>query len=279
MRQVVGAVALALTVACVKAPPVETPELPVETPDAWTTGEALAEEIRTEWWASFGDERLDAIVEEALENNYDLAAAAARLEQASADARIAAADLYPQLNATFNGSRRKQNFIGFPIPGGEDRVLSTTFTNLGVNLEASWEIDLWGRISAQSRASLASFQATAADLDAARLSLAGQTVKAWFAAAAASEQLRLAEATLESFRDSTDQVRERYEAGIRSPLDYRLSLANLAAAESNLYARRQQLDLAKRQIEGPARALSRGRAVDARFARAGACEPPGRYPG
>lgn len=249
MKRVVVIAALAFAVGCVKAPPVDNPELPVQPPDVWATSDAVGEGIPTEWWASFGDPGLDAVVVEALDNNYDLAAAAARLEQASADARIAAADLYPQLNATFNGLRRKQNFIGFPIPGGGDRVLSSTFTNLGVNLEASWEIDLWGRISAQSRASIANYQATAADLDAARLSLAGQTVKAWFAAAEASEQLRLAEATLESFRSSTNQVRGRYEAGIRSPLDYRLSLANLAAAESNLHLRRRQLDLSKRQLE------------------------------
>ena len=78
---------------------------------------------------------------------------------------------------------------------------------------------------------------------------AGLTVTAWFVVAEAVEQLRLAEATLASFRASADQVRERYEAGIRPSLDYRLSLANLKGAEANLYNRRQQLDLAKRQLE------------------------------
>ena len=193
--------------------------------------------------------KLDSVVAEALATNYDLAIAAARLEQASADAKVAAADLYPQVRANLSGARRKQNFIGFPIPGSESRVLSSTSTNFGLNVEASWEMDLWGRLSAQARASLASYQASAADVDGVRLSIAGRTVKAWFAAAEAVEQLRLAEATLASFQESTDQVRQRYQAGIRPSLDYRLSLANLAAAKANVFNRQQQLDLAKRQLE------------------------------
>ena len=234
---------------CVKAPPVETPELPVHAPEAWTTGAEVSSGVDPEWWTAFGDETLNRVVVEALETNYDLAVAAARLEQASADAKVAAADLYPQVRANLSGARRKQNFIGFPIPGSESRVLSSTSTNLGLNIEASWEVDLWGRLSAQARASLASYQASAADVDGARLSIAGRTVKAWFAAAEAIEQLRLAEATLASFQESTDQVRQRYQAGIRPSLDYRLSLANLAAAKANLFNRQQQLDLAKRQLE------------------------------
>ncbi len=234
---------------CVKAPPVETPELPVESPDVWTTSDEVAPELDPEWWKTFGDDKLNSVVAESLEANYDLAVASARLEQAAADAKVAAADLYPQVGATVSGARRKQNFIGFPIPGGEGRVLSSTSTNLGLSVQASWEVDLWGRISAQSRASLANYQATAAELDGARLSIAGRTVKAWFLAGEAIEQLRLADATLESFQGSTDQVRDRYEAGIRPSLDYRLSLANLAAAEANRVNWRQQLDLAKRQLE------------------------------
>jgi NodT family efflux transporter outer membrane factor (OMF) lipoprotein len=234
---------------CVKAPPVQTPELPVEPPEVWATSEGVSPELDPEWWKSFGDERLNRIVAEALDANYDLAVAAARLERAAADAKVAAADLYPRVRANLGGSRRKQNFIGFPIPGSEDRVLSSTATNVGLTVETSWEVDLWGRISAQSRASLTSYQASAAELDGARLSIAGRTVKAWFVAAEAVEQLRLAEATLASFQGSTDQVRDRYEAGIRPSLDYRLSLANLAAAEANRANWTQQLDLAKRQLE------------------------------
>ena len=66
---------------CVKAPPVETPELPVTAPEAWVTGEQVSSEIDPEWWKVFGDESLNAVVAEALETNYDLAIAAAHRRQ------------------------------------------------------------------------------------------------------------------------------------------------------------------------------------------------------
>ena len=236
-------------VSCIKTVPVEVPNVPLELPNVWTTKNTLESNFKVDWWTTFGDSRLNDLVEEAFQQNHDLAAAASRLEQAAATAQEAAAELYPQLRANIAGARRKQNFIGFPIPVNDGEVLSTTSTNLGVSLETSWEIDLWGRVSATARSSAASYQAMAAELDAARLSIAGQTVKAWFVVSKAVEQLRLSEATLNSFRESMYQVKKRYEAGVRSSLDYRLSQANLEAAEANLHERRQQLDFAIRQIE------------------------------
>ena len=236
-------------VSCIKTVPVESPNFPVEVPDTWTTKHRLESDFKVDWWTAFGNSHLNDLVEEAFQQNHDLAATAFRLEQAAATAQEAAAELYPQLRANIDGARRKQNFIGFPIPVNDGEVLSTTSTNLGVSLETSWEIDLWGRVSAAARSSAANYQAMAAELDAARLSIAGQTVKAWFALSKAAEQLHLSVATLNSFRESMYQVKERYEAGVRSSLDYRLSQANLETAEANLYERRQQLDLATRQIE------------------------------
>ena len=148
-----------------------------------------------------------------------------------------------------NSSRRKQNFIGFPIPGREGSVLSTISTNLGVSLDVSWEADLWGRLSAGSRAALADLQSAAADLRDAQLSIAGQTAKAYFATAEAFQQVALAAATVESFRTASEQARDRFERGLRPSLDLRLSLSSLAGAEALLQQRRQQLDATTRQLE------------------------------
>ena len=90
-----------------------------------------------------------------------------------------------------NGARRRQVFIGFPIPGGERQVLSSFSTNWGVSLNTSWEADLWGRLRADARAALADTQRSAADLRSVRQSIAGQTVKAWFAVAEGHQQLAL----------------------------------------------------------------------------------------
>jgi NodT family efflux transporter outer membrane factor (OMF) lipoprotein len=239
----------AFTAGCVKAPPVKAPGVDLDIPETWSKPSPPEPPIDSAWWSSFESAELSAVVERVLAQNFDLRAATARLDQALAAAKIAGADLWPSAGVGFDGSRRKQNFIGFPIPGQEERVLSTTATNLGVSLDVSWEVDLWGRLSARAKAGLADFQATSAELQGARLSLAAQAVKAWFAIAEARQQLALAEATVESWRASSEQVRDRFEEGIRPSLDLRLALANLAGAEALLEQRKLQLDSAVRQLE------------------------------
>lgn len=233
---------------CATAPLEDHPAL-ADVPAAWTARGDTGGRPAPAWWTDFGDPVLDDVVASTLQRNYDLRAAAARLDQALADSRIAGADLQPRLQVGLNGSQRKQNFIGFPIPGAEDRVLSSVFTNYGVSLDLTWEVDLWGRLQAGARAALADLQSRAADLRAAQLSLAGQTTKAWFAIAEAQQQLRLAEATVASFRASSEQVRERFEQGLRPALDVRLALSNLASAEALREQRGQQLDASIRQLE------------------------------
>jgi len=239
----------ALAAACASVPPVEHPDLDAPLPLAWREAPPATEgALDPDWWTDFGDAGLDAVVALALEENRDLRAAAARLEQAAADAATAGGSLQPSVQASFSASRRRQNFVGFPIPGTEGRVLSTVSANAGVSVDTSWEADLWGRLRADARAALADLQATAADYRGAQLSLAGQTVKAWFAATEARQQVALAEATVASFRDSAAQVRVRFEQGLRPSLDLRLALTNLASAEALLQQRLQQRVVTERQV-------------------------------
>ena len=239
----------ALGAGCVTALPVERPEIRVPIPEDWTAGDVAAGEVAPDWWTDFGDDELSAAIGTVLERNLDLQAAAARLELAAADARVAAAALQPQVQASYSGSRRKQNFVGFPIPGAEDRVLSTVFTNQGISLDTTWEVDLWGRLRTSEQAALADLQRSAADLRGAQLSIAGQTAKAWFASAEAQQQVLLSQATVESFGESVDRVRDRFEAGVRPALDLRLAMLNLSNAQAQLAQRRQQLDASTRQLE------------------------------
>jgi NodT family efflux transporter outer membrane factor (OMF) lipoprotein len=236
---------------CASAPEHKPPDVRIDSPQLWTAGEAdtLAIEM-TDWWRSFELDQLDALVEESIENNYDLVAAAARVDQAAALARINAADMWPQISASAQGSRVKRNFIGFPIQGANpDEVLSVRNNSFGVSLDAAWEIDLWGRMYKAQSAAQAEVEASWADLAALKLSIAAQTVKAWFALTEARLQLELAEETVKSFRTSAAHVRTRYEQGVRTSLDLRLALSNVAAAEALLELRREQLDRTTRQLE------------------------------
>jgi NodT family efflux transporter outer membrane factor (OMF) lipoprotein len=241
---------LLLAAGCASSPDVRHPRLGVEIPAGWEGQAPGSDSVLSDAWVlSFQDTGLSRAVAEALTGNYDLQAVAARIDGAAAQARIAGADLPPNLSLVLSGSRRKQNFIGLPIPGERGDVLSTTTNNFGASLNLSWEVDLWGRVRSAKSAAMADLEAAAADYDGARLSLAAQTAKAWFAAVEAREQVGLSAATVESYRRTADEVQERYERGLRSPLDLRLALANQASAEALLSLRQRQLDGAHRQLE------------------------------
>jgi NodT family efflux transporter outer membrane factor (OMF) lipoprotein len=237
-----------LGAACVSAPARREPDLGVTVPDRWLAEANLPPGIvASDWWKTFDDAALDAVVSEALDNNYDIRAAAARVEAAGALAKIAGADLVPSVDFDLGGSRQNQNFVGLPVPGAG--VPSATFSSYGVSLSTFWEVDLWGRIRSGAEAAVADMQASQALYHGVRLSVAGQAAKAWFAVGEARRQVALSEETVEAFRDTTERVRTRWERGIRPSLDYRLSLANLAGAEANLEQRRNRLQLTTRQLE------------------------------
>jgi NodT family efflux transporter outer membrane factor (OMF) lipoprotein len=251
----VGILAL-LAIACVSAPARRPEAVQITPPEQWTAPtdetESASGEVSPDWWTEFNDPALSEIIGIALESNRDLLAAAARVDRAAAEARIAGADLKPSIGVGASGSRGKQNFVGFPDFGGggaTGEVLSVTTSRFGVSLDVSWEIDLWGRLRAAARAGLANYQASEADYLGARLSIAGQTAKSWFAVAAARQQVELSEETVESWRDSYEQIHRRYREGLTSPLEVRLALANLEAAEADLETNLNLLDIAERQLE------------------------------
>ncbi len=242
-----------LALGCVSAPSGE-PDLGVTVPTEWTATAATptGQDSTTDaspWWTRFGDTHLDSLVDQALERNRDLSAAAARVDAAAAQARIAGADLYPRIGAGVNATRGKNNFIGLPIPGRDEDVLSVTSQSFGTSLNLSWEVDLWGRLRAQKSAAASQAAASQAEFAGARLSLAGQTAKSWFAVVEAHEQTELAESTLESRRTSRQRIERRYLLGTRPALELRFALTQEAAAEASLAFRRQQLDLALRQLD------------------------------
>ncbi len=246
----VGLLSLA---SCASAPAIQKSGIEESVPSQWSTGTSAvsADSALVGWWSQFQDPALDSLVVGALKHNFNLKAAAVRVTAAKAQARVAGAPLYPQVNLNFNNSKRRQNFIGFPIPGraGGGGVLSTTATTYGLSGDLSWELDLWRRIGAGKAAALADVQASQADYRGAQLSLAAQTSKAWFASIEAGRQLDLAEATLENFRVINDRIRNRYVRGLRPPLDLRLSLTNVATAEALVAQRRQNVDASIRQLE------------------------------
>ena len=241
---------VAVLTACGTAPRQQRPDLRVEIADAWSRADSAASVTRGNWWDRLGDPQLHGLVDSALAGNLDLHAAGARLRAAHGQAKMAGAPLWPQVSAGGSGSKRKQIFVGFPVPGAADGgPAGSTSTSYGISLDASWELDLWGRLSAGKAAAVADRQAAQAGYRAARQSLAAQTAKAWFALIEAERQHDLSMATVENYATTLSQVEDRYRRGIRPSLDTRLTRVDLASARDQLHQRELFLEHARRQVE------------------------------
>ena len=245
-----------LAAGCVSVP--ERQALPKELPipSSWFGAASVSDAEEPLWWDSFLSEELSALLAEAFAGNPDLRAMAARMEAAAANARLAGADVWPSLSAQLDGTRQKQNFIGFPIPDNPNNPSGTagsspsaTYTSYRLNFSTSWEIDLWGRVQAGKKAALAESEAALADWKMRRLSLAAQLSKAWVEAVAAAEQLQAARDSAASFRETAEKIEKRYERGLRSALDLRLSINSAENAEALVAQRQRELHQALQQVE------------------------------
>ena len=201
------------------APQLDTPA-PASVPQA----------ISAQWWTQFADPVLDQLVKEALENNFDLAKAAANIQEARANAGAAQALLSPRLDAGAKSTLSKRQFSS--VIGSED-FERTTANNVG-GLAASWEIDLWGRIAQMNDAAISRLAASEHTRNATALSVSSAVVDTYL-------QLRLLDAKLEITRNAARNLKEatsleyrRWKAEAGTELAYRQSLAEQASTEARI---------------------------------------------
>ncbi len=226
------------------------PELDLGVPGTWAAGKEARAGVDEQWVKRFHDSKLEALVKEALENNRDLKAAAARVERARGQTRLAGVAGNPTADLQFTPQRTKQNFIGFPFGGGG--VPSNMFNTFGLSLPVTWEIDLWGRIRAGKSAAFAQGEAAEADARAARASIAAGVARAWFALSEAQLQLQLARETQSANEATAKAVRERFKAGDDqqgAASQLRIADSDVANTRAAVAEREQQLEAAKRQLE------------------------------
>jgi len=179
-------------------------------------------------------------------DNYDLKAAAARLEGVVAQSRVTASQLYPQLRGIAGANINNTPIFSSP---GLQYQLDPGNWNYTLNLALSWELDVWGRLRSQTQASKADAASALFAYEGARLSLAGQAAKAWFSVLESREQIRIAEQTLESLKKTLDLTRTRHDNGAVSSFDVHLSSAGETTAENDLVRRQENFAEAKRALE------------------------------
>lgn len=232
---------LVLTSGCMSTPDRHADNLAIPLPSQWSSGAANSGQSHPQQWVkSFDDPVLSLLISEALENNFDLKTAAARVEVAIAQARIDGAGLWPQLGFAPGYQHTQVRSAGF----GSARF--GVFEGL---FNLSWEIDLWGRIRAFREAAVEEIHATQADFESARLSLAARVGQTYFVLLEAQQQMRVAAQSVTDRSTIASLVQGRFERGLARGLDVRLARTDLANARSQLAQMQNQMQLATRQLE------------------------------
>jgi outer membrane protein, multidrug efflux system len=209
------AVALLLAVplsACMVGPDYLRPE--VEVPAAWRLEAAEAGEISNiVWWDQFQDPVLSDLVRTALANNKDLEIATANVDQAFAQYGIARSAQFPQLNANASAARERSSATTV-LRGGQ------IFSDYGVNLSASFELDVWGRLRRATESARASLLASEQGRGTVVLTVVTAVASGYIQLRALDRQLEIAQRTSQSLGEAARLQRVRFEEGAVPESDY-----------------------------------------------------------
>jgi multidrug efflux system outer membrane protein len=195
------------------------------------------------WWQVYQDVTLQALIREALTNNYDLRIAAARVEQARAFAMQARSQFVPSVNYNGTVSRGRNVVFGTAFPDNANTVNSAVAT-----LNAFWEVDLWGRVRRLNESARAQFLASEEAQRGVRLSLLSEVATAYFQLRELDEELEIASSTTNSFAESLRIFNQRLEGGTASGLESSRAEAALDDAAAAVPAIRERISTTENQI-------------------------------
>lgn len=200
----------------------------------WKTAEPSAHLPRGNWWELYNDAELNRLETLAATNNQQIAVAVANFEQAHAAVNVARADFFPQLSASPSVTRQRTSANASPTSATKGR--STTFNQFSVPANASWEVDLWGRVRRQVESARAAYEASADDLESARLSLQAEVATDYFTLRALDAQVELLGQTVAAYQRGLELTQSRHRAGVASELDVAQAETQLKSAKAQIPA-------------------------------------------
>ena len=253
-RDALASCAIAVLLAgCTLGPDFVKPTPPA--PDdwsAWHSGDeslrvplGTGDNLRPDWWRTFGDPVLDRLEQRAFAASPDLKTAALRFAQARVQRGIVASQQVPELDMTATATRQRlsENGAGSRVLraiAGEDAaapliaLVSEPFTLYQAGFDASWELDLWGRVRRSIEGADADVERQAALLDIVRLSLASEVAQNYFELRTVQQQIRLAREDIDALQQRLDLQQARVRAGLADHLDLDRQTAELAAVRAQL---------------------------------------------
>ncbi len=257
-----------LLTACAAGPDYVRPD--VATPAAfkelqgWKTAQPQDQELHGKWWQMFGDPLLDALEEQVVISNQNLAQAEAQYRQAQALVQSARAGLFPSVSANVAVSRASAGSSNTGAGTAAAARSGAPTNNHSLSFDASWEPDLWGRVRRTVEASRASAQASAADLQAARLSAQAQLAQNYLELRVLDAQQQVLEDTIAAYQKSAQLTQNQYAVGVVPKVDVIQSQTQLKSTQAqalDIGVQRAQLEHAIALLAGqPASTFSIARA-------------------
>ncbi|MVW72598.1 efflux transporter outer membrane subunit [Bordetella sp. 15P40C-2] len=226
-----------------------------QAPDDWTSWRSVDDSLRVtpasdaalppKWWRAFEDPVLDRLLQRAFEASPDLMTAALRFAQARAQRDTTAAQRGPDLSANGGVTRQRQSEYGAgtrlidAVAGGANRdevvkLLSEPFTLYQAGFDASWELDLWGRVRRSVEAADADVAQQAALLDMARLSLASDVARAYFGLRTAQRQISLTREDIAALQERLSLLEAYVRGGTMNHLNLQQQRAEVSMLKAQL---------------------------------------------
>ena len=217
--------------ACMVGPKYQRPSAPAppaykeELPAGWKEAQPSDGALRGKWWQVYSDPRLDALEDQVSISNQNVLAAEAQFREAKAAARIARAGLFPTATVAPSGARSG---------AGAASSARSIYT---VPLDLAYQVDVWGSIRRGAAASAAVAQASAAQLENARLLYQAELASDYFEIQGLDASRQLLDATAKSYEQNVQLTQDRFDGGVAS-------LGDVAQAQTQLEtARAQSVDL------------------------------------
>ena len=224
---------LVILAGCAVGPDYRKPEAPTAVQykelQGWREAQPQDQLPRGSWWTVFGDAELDRLMQRVEISNQNIRIAEARLRQARAVADQARAGLFPTVSANASATRSKS-----PSLSNQPNFATGAVNNYNLGLNAGWELDLWGRVRRSVEAGEANWQASAAQLEAARLSARATLAQQYFALRVADTTKRLLEDTVKAYARSLELTQNRYNAGVAARVDVVQAEVQLKSARASL---------------------------------------------
>ncbi len=238
---------------CMKVgPDYRRPELPAPVPAVFQHApeSKAALPIEGRWWEAFHDPALNGIVEKTLAHNLDLRKAAARILEVQARLRGVSALRHPRLDLEAVVRRERRTTAELHVDSGNivRSDVTRTTDSYSLSLPASFELDLWGRLSRSEEAARADLLQAMENRRTVAQTVIAEAVTLYLEMEALERRMEIVRKSIESFRRSLSLVENRYRRGLTSVLDVRQARRTLARAEPLLPPLIQELGIVQQKL-------------------------------